>query len=86
VCCSVLQCVTQCVAVRCSLLQCVGKETEGLRPSGGSQHSQKKVGVLQCVAVRCSVLQCVLQCVAVCVAVCCSVCGSVLEKKRKGED
>jgi len=44
VCCSVLQCVAECVAVCCSVLQCVAV----------------------CVAVCCSVLQCVAECVAVC--------------------
>ena len=76
----------QCVAVCCSVLQCVG---------GVLQSVAECCSVLQCLAVSCSVLQClavscsvlqrvavccsVLQCVAVrscvlqCVALCCSV-------------
>jgi len=47
VCCSVLQCVAVCVAVCCSVLKCVAV----------------------CAAVYCTVLQCV----SVCAAVCCTV-------------
>jgi len=47
VCCSVLQCVA---AVRCSVLQCVAPDTSH---------------VLQCVAVCCSVLQCGVVCCSV---------------------
>jgi len=51
----------QCVAVCCSVLQCVAKYRADF---GGC--------VLQCVAVCCSVLQCVAVCCSVsqCVAVC----------------
>jgi len=51
----VLQCVAECAAVCCSLLQCVAV----------------CCGVLQCAAVCCSVLQCVAVCCSVlqCVAV-----------------
>ena len=60
----------QCVAARCSVLQCVAVCCSVLHCS-----------VLQCVAVCCSVLQCVaLQCVAVC----CSVfqCVSIAKKSH----
>ena len=54
-----LVCMSECVTVRCSVLECVAV----------------CCGVLQCVAVRCSVLQCVAVCCSVmqCVAVRCSV-------------
>jgi len=65
VCCSVLQCVAMCpcVAVCCSVLQSV----------------VECCSVLQCVAVCCSVLQSVVECCRVLqrVAVCCSVLQSV---------
>jgi len=78
--------VLQCVAVWCSLVQCV----VALIYQVFAEFSLACAGdddffVLQCVAVCCSVLQCgavwcsVVQCVAVCcsvlqcVAVCCSV-------------
>ena len=62
----VLYSVSQCFAVRCSVLQCTSFFS-------GVQGRAKSVlySVTQCVAVRCSVLQCaavccsVLQCVAV---------------------
>jgi len=60
--CMYLLSVLQCVAVCCSVLQCVAVECMYL------------LSVLQCVAVCCSVLQCVAVCCSVlqCVAVCCS--------------
>jgi len=69
--------VLQCVAVRCSVLQCV-------------QCVPVRCSVLQCVAVSCSVLQCVAVCCSVlqCVAVCCGVlqcvivCRSVMQKEN----
>jgi len=70
----------QCVAVRCSVLQCVAAYDA---MTGVAAHSVSAGGVLQCVAVCCSVLF-MLQCVAVrcsvlqCVAVCCSVLQSML--------
>ena len=58
--------VLQCVAVCCSVLQCVAVLLQCVAVC---------YSVLQCVAVRCSVLQCVAVCYSVlqCVAVCCSV-------------
>jgi len=63
VCCSVLQCVALCHIVCCSVLQSPHACTLALSVPG----------VLQCVAVCCSVLHCLLQCVALSIAVCCSV-------------
>ena len=65
--------VMQCVAVCCSVLQCVVIAT---LLAHLVEHHKK---VLQCVAVYCSVLQCIAVCcsersrVLQCVAVCCSV-------------
>ena len=60
----------QCVAVRCSVLQCVAVCCSVLQSCSGRIQQQDE----QCVAVRCSVLQCVAVCCSVlqCVAVCCS--------------
>ena len=85
----------QCVAVCCSVLQCVTKQSTTTRHTRPVTNLKSSVthqkSVLQCVAVWCSVLQCVavccsvLQCVVVycnvlqCVAVCCSVLQSVAE-------
>jgi hypothetical protein len=58
----------QCVAVCCSMGQCVA-------PPYNVAITGLCLGVLQCVAVCCSVLQCVAVCCSVwqCVVVCCSV-------------
>jgi len=47
-------CVLQCVAVRCSVLQCIAGGFSGV-----FSKVRSSLCVLQCVAVRCSVLQCV---------------------------
>jgi len=57
--------VLQCVAVSCSVLQCVAYRKLEVPTSAAVQCVAVSCSVLQCVAVRCSVLQCV--------AVCCSV-------------
>jgi len=60
------ECVLQCVAVRCSALQCVvNVSRKGMGVCG--------VSVLHCVIVCCSVLQCVV--------VCCSVLHSEANKR-----
>jgi len=75
-CCSVLQCeavcfcsVVRCVAMCCSVLECVERYVPvyGLSKVCGC--------VLECVAVCCSGLECVAVCCSVmwCVVVCCSV-------------
>jgi len=74
-CCSVL---LQCVAVRCSVLQCVvsgGRCTHTHTPSLDSVCVSEHESVLQCIAVHCSALQCIaVHCSALqCVAVRCSV-------------
>jgi len=78
----VIRIIFQCVAVCCSVLQCV---------AGVLQVCCKCVAVccsvLQCVAVYCSVLQCIAVCFSAlqCVALCCNVlqcvtaCCSVLQ-------
>jgi len=83
----------QCVAVCCSVLQCVAAP---LVKALTTVHVFARLpvvccGVLQRVAVCCSVLQCVAVCYSVlqCVAVCCSVlqcvaaCCSVLRSRIK---
>ena len=76
-----------CVAVCCSVLQCVAVWTRAVYSSQDLALQNVAVcrSVLQCVAVPCSVLQCVAECCRVlqsvaeccrvlqCVAVCCSV-------------
>jgi len=61
----------QCVAGRCSVLQCVAVCFSVLQKTGGTPGQRNSV--LQCVAVCCRVLQCVEVCRSVlqCVAVCC---------------
>jgi len=64
--------VLQCVAVCCSVLQCVAVRDKVLRSSPLHIHEARQCvavrgSVLQCVAVCCSVLQCDDSCV------CCSV-------------
>ena len=68
VCCSVLQCVAVLQRVAVNVLQTPGSLAAAIR---GDAYGI----VLQCVAVCCSVLQCVAVCCSVlqCVAVCCSV-------------
>jgi len=73
--------VLQCVALCCTLLQCVAVRVEYV---GRTLRTYVYIYVLQCVAVCCSVLQCVAVCCSVlqfvavrcsalqCVAVCCS--------------
>jgi len=79
-------CVLQCVAVCCSVLQCVAVSVGTLITPQNASHQTSHV---RCVCV-CDVLWCVLQCIAVCcrvqgVTVCCSVlqcvavCCSVLQ-------
>jgi len=65
--CVVLQCELQCVAVSCSVLQCV---VLGFQLNEWNESCR----VLQRVAVCCSELQCVAVCCSVlqCVAVCCT--------------
>ena len=64
----------QCVAVCCSVLQCVAESRKDFGPLL-SRPARRLLSVLQCAAVCCSVLQCVAVCCSVlqCVAVCCSV-------------
>jgi len=78
--------IGMCVAVCCSLLQCVccsvcGSVLGVCWCVCGSVLQCVAECVLQCVEVCCSVLQCVAECCSVLqfVKVCCSVCGSVLE-------
>jgi len=70
-------CVLQCVAVCCSVLQCVGAQKRAIvwRENMPSFFGVC-CSVLQCVAVCCSVLQCVAVCCSVlkCVAVCWCTC------------
>jgi len=66
--------VLQCVAVCCSVLQCVAT-SEFIETRDACVLAMEYVaGVLQCVAVCCSVLQCVVVCCSAlqCGAVCCS--------------
>ena len=78
----------QCVAVRCSVLQCVVRCSRALPRGLSHTHTAMCCSVLQCGAVCCSVLQCVAACcskmqqtlhtpvlqrVTLCVAVRCSV-------------
>ena len=81
----------QCVAVCCSVLQCVVKSpnTQNEWPMSFAWYLEEvyeqppvrtqRCSVLQCVAVCCRVLQCVAVCCSVlqCVAVCCSALQSV---------
>ena len=69
---SFLCCLSQCVAVCCSVLQQDGTILDRCQTADDAGDMQV---LLQCVAVCCSVLQCVSFCCSVlqCVAVCCSV-------------
>ena len=71
----------QCVAVSCSVLQCVAETGLGLSATKKSRGGEVKL--LQCVAACCSIALCctALQCVAVCCIVlhCIAVCCSVLQ-------
>jgi len=76
--------VLQCVAVRCSVLQCVAVFTA----TSIIQNLEVWCGFLfcLCVAVCCSVLQCVAMCCSAlqCVAVCCSVNCHVSYSESRG--
>jgi len=83
--------VLQCVAVCCSVLQCVAEHTPSTNYWAQPLYVCRSVccSVLQCVAVCCrthsidkllsAALLCVSQYVLQCVAVCCSVCYNVLQ-------
>ena len=77
-CCSVLQCVLQCVAVCCSVLQYV---------TASAPHSVVCVAVRWCGAVRCSVMQCgAVRCSAEqCAVMYCSVLQRIAETKKKSK-
>jgi len=78
----------QCVAVCCSVLQCVA--VRYLLSSGWVGyvfiHCKSVLQCVECVAECCSVLQCVALCCSVlqCVAVCCSVLLIEIGKGRVG--
>ena len=64
----------QCVAVCCSVLQCVSNDCDYTSSLGFQKHT---VGSSVCVCVCVYVCMCVCVCVCVCVHVCVSVCVCV---------